>query len=190
MAGRLEVGMVCACALILFIACGRERRTGEAQRGAGEQVAQAELKNASGDTVGEATFTETPAGVRIQVTSTKLPPGMHGVHIHEKGACDAPGFESAGEHFNPGGKHHGDLNPQGPHAGDLGNIVVNAQGAGNLEAVNKNVTLGAGNNSLLRTGGTTLLVHAGEDDRRTDPSGNSGARIACGVITRAAAATP
>ena len=189
MTAPLKIGIVCTCALILFAACQRAPRTGGAQREAGVQAARAELKNANGDIVGEATFTQTPAGVAIQMTANNLPPGMHGVHIHEKGACDAPGFESAGEHFNPGGKHHGDLNPQGPHAGDLGNMVVNAQGVGNLETVNKNVTLWTGDNSLLRAGGTSLMIHAGEDDRKTDPSGNSGARIACGVITEAAHTT-
>jgi Cu-Zn family superoxide dismutase len=123
-------------------------------------------------------------GVRFSGKLTDLPPGPHGFHIHENGKCDAPDFESAGGHFNPTGKHHGDKNPDGPHAGDLGNIGVRANGMIDVSVLATGVTLQSGANSLLKPGGTSLVLHESPDDAMTDPSGNSGARIACGILTR------
>lgn len=150
-------------------------------------TATAELKDKDGTKVATALFTEaTPgAGVRVAITATKLPVGQHGWHLHTAGKCDAPDFASAGAHFNPDSHQHGSLNPQGPHAGDLGNLSVAADGTGKTEFVAKAVTLEAGHaNSLFKTDGTAIVVHANPDDEKTDPSGNSGARIACGVITK------
>jgi Cu-Zn family superoxide dismutase len=146
--------------------------------------AEAALKDKDGKDVGRATLIETKEGLRIAVTGYRLPAGSHGLHVHAVGACQPPDFESAGPHFNPGGKKHGKSNPDGPHAGDLPNLVVAASGEGGLDIVTKAMTLGPGPTSLLAGKGTALVVHASPDDDRTDPSGNAGARIACGVITK------
>ncbi len=146
--------------------------------------AEAALKDKDGKDVGRATLIETGEGVRIAVTGYRMPPGTHGLHIHAVGSCQPPDFASAGAHFNPANKKHGSLNPEGPHAGDLPNLVVAASGEGGLDSTTKAVTLSPGPLSLLGPGGTSLVVHADADDLKTDPSGNSGARIACGVITK------
>ena len=146
--------------------------------------AEAALKDKDGKDVGRATIIETGEGVRIAVTGYRLPPGAHGLHIHAAGRCEPPQFASAGGHFNPAGKQHGTQNPAGPHAGDLPNLEVAASGEGGIDATTRLVTLGPGPTSLLGPAGASLVVHAAADDYKTDPSGNSGDRIACGVITK------
>lgn len=147
-------------------------------------TATAELKNARGQVVGTAMLAQVASGVRIVVTVSGLPPGDKAVHIHDRGRCDPPSFTSADEHFNPTRKAHGLQNPAGPHAGDLPNIRVEADGTGRLETHNERVRLGAGSNSLLADDGRALVIHTAPDDHRTDPTGNSGARLACGVIVK------
>ncbi len=147
-------------------------------------AATAELKDARGQVVGTATLTEAGGGVRLSVDARGLTPGEHGIHIHEVGRCDPPAFTSAGAHFNPDRKQHGLQNPAGPHAGDLPNLTVAADGAGRLETTTDRVTLGSGPRSLFDADGSALVVHAAPDDMRTDPTGNSGGRVACGVIVR------
>jgi Cu-Zn family superoxide dismutase len=151
---------------------------------AGEQSpkAGAELRNSGGISVGHARLAETPAGVKMVFELSGLPPGRHGFHIHAAGSCEPPDFKSAGGHFNPHGKKHGTKNPQGMHAGDLSNLEVKPDGTASGELVLSNVTLGPGSASLLAPGGTALVIHADPDDEMTDPAGNAGARIACGVI--------
>ena len=146
--------------------------------------AEAALKDKDGKDVGRATIIEMGEGVRIAVTGYRLPPGAHGLHIHAVGRCDPPQFTSAGAHFNPASKQHGTQNPAGPHAGDLPNLEVAASGEGGFDATTKLVTLGPGPTSLLGPAGSALVVHAAADDYKTDPTGNSGERIACGVITK------
>lgn len=148
------------------------------------QAARAELRDAQGTVVGTATLTEVPGGVKIAVAVTGLKPGDHGFHIHAVGKCEPPAFTSAGGHYNPGSKKHGRLNPEGAHAGDLGNLTVGAGGAGALETTVAGVTLTDGAGSLFQPAGTALVIHADPDDEKTDPTGNSGARVACGVITK------
>ena len=148
-------------------------------------LGQVVLKNKAGQQVGLATLTEEADGVRIEITGVGLPPGPKGLHIHAVARCEPPDFVSAGAHFNPAGKQHGRLNPDGAHAGDLPNLIVTPLGAAGLDATTKAVTLKTGvPGSLFGEGGTSLVIHALPDDEKTDPTGNSGARIACGVITR------
>jgi superoxide dismutase, Cu-Zn family len=147
------------------------------------QAARAELRNAQGEVVGRAILTPDTQGVRIAVEVERLAPGPHALHVHAVGRCDPPDFASAGAHFNPEGKKHGLRNPEGPHAGDLPNLAVGADGTAKVMAMAPQVTLGPGSNSVFHPGGTALVIHAGPDDDVTDPAGNSGARIACGIIT-------
>jgi Cu-Zn family superoxide dismutase len=146
--------------------------------------AGAVLKDKEGKQVGAATLIETPEGVRVALTGYRLPPGGHGLHVHAVGLCEPPEFTSAGAHFNPGAKQHGKLNPAGAHAGDLPNLVVAASGEGGIDITTKAFTLSPGPNTLLGEKGTAIVIHANPDDEKTDPTGNSGGRIACGVITK------
>jgi superoxide dismutase, Cu-Zn family len=143
-----------------------------------------ELRNAAGDRVGTARLTQEENGVRVEVEVSGLTPGRRGLHFHERGICEPPGFQSAGGHFRPHGRQHGMENPAGPHAGDLPNLVVGADGTGRLNVLNPYVTLRPGASTLLDADGTALVLHSGADDYRTDPAGDSGDRVACGVVSR------
>jgi len=146
------------------------------------QSARAVFRDAQGAVVGAATLDEVSGGVKIAGRVGGLKPGEHGFHIHAVGRCEPPAFTTAGAHFNPYGKQHGHKNPEGAHAGDFPNLTVGADGTGSIDVTAAGVTLTPGRASLLQPGGTSLVIHADPDDEKTDPAGNSGARIACGVI--------
>lgn len=146
--------------------------------------AHADIVNAQGQKIGTATLTQSSGGMHIDLNATQLPPGVHGIHVHAAGKCEGPDFKTAGGHFNPDAKKHGKDNPEGPHAGDLMNIVVDAKRNSKAALVTSSVTPGPGPNTLFHEGGSALVIHEKEDDYKTDPSGNSGARIACGVIQK------
>jgi Cu-Zn family superoxide dismutase len=154
----------------------------------GERAA-APLRNAEGQVLGMAIFTQEAQGVQISVTVKGLSPGEHGIHIHSVGKCEPPDFLSAGPHFNPTNKKHGLTNPEGPHAGDLPNLVVGEDGSAVYEHITDRVTLTPGELSLFDEDGSSLVIHADPDDQMTDPAGNSGARVLCGVITPMRAAS-
>jgi Cu-Zn family superoxide dismutase len=149
---------------------------------AAAQSAKATLKNADGKEVGGAALTQTPAGVLIKLSLKGLPAGEHAFHVHGVGKCEPP-FTSAGGHFNPGGKKHGMLAVEGQHAGDMPNLHIPTGGELVVEVLNPAITLEKGKaNSLFGPQGTALIIHAGKDDYKTDPTGEAGGRIACGVV--------
>jgi superoxide dismutase, Cu-Zn family len=144
--------------------------------------ARADLQDPAGKSIGSATLTEQKDGVKIELKVSGLTPGKHGFHIHETGTCTPPDFKSAGGHFNPFSKHHGMDNPLGKHAGDIPNLEVKEDGTAAVSVVATGTTLGKGAGSLLKPGGTALVIHGAPDDNMSDPAGNAGPRVACGVI--------
>lgn len=140
--------------------------------------ASAVVRMADGTEVGRAVTTEVGGSVRISVDASKLPPGPHGVHVHTTGRCDGPDFTTASGHWNPTAMKHGTQNPMGPHAGDMPNLMVGADGRGSVA-----ITLPSGTMAgLMDADGSAFVIHAAADDLKTDPAGNSGSRIACGVF--------
>ncbi len=143
--------------------------------------AAAPLRTAAGADVGTVTATEMAGGIQVRIDARGMPAGLHGAHVHTTGRCDAPDFTTAGGHWNPTAKQHGTGNPAGPHAGDAPNITIGADGTGSVT-----IMLPAGTmDGLLDADGAAFVIHAAADDYKTDPSGNSGGRIACGVFAAA-----
>ncbi len=170
---RATIPLALALALLL-LGCGGPRPTG-----------RAEFRSADGKDVGVAVLTTVPDGVSIEARFHDLPPGVHALHIHEVGSCEPPEFSSAGPHFNPLARQHGRKNPAGPHLGDLPDVIVEDDGTSRYGTVVGFVALvGDEALSLTHGDGTAIVIHAEPDDQQTDPAGNAGKRIACGVIRR------
>lgn len=173
----LRATMLTAVAAIALAGCTTTTATGPT---AG-RTATAPLRTAAGADVGTVTATEMAGGIQIRIDARAMPAGVHGAHVHTTGRCDAPDFTTAGGHWNPTAKQHGTSNPAGPHAGDAPNLTIGADGTGSVT-----VMLPAGTmDGLLDADGAAFVIHAQADDYKTDPSGNSGGRIACGVFAAA-----
>lgn len=171
--------LVLSLSSLALAACAGPRQAGHESA----PVARAALKSADGTSAGEVTLRRSGDALTLRLEANGLATGPHGTHLHMTGLCEAPGFTSAGGHLNPGGHQHGALNAQGSHLGDLPNLVIGADGSGSL-----NVTLPGPADTVMAqifdADGAAVVIHASPDDQQTDPSGNSGARIACGVMTR------
>lgn len=177
---------LCLATPFLLVSCAAMDDGGEMPGAAASPapVATATLLAPDGATRGTAQATETAEGIRLAINGENLPAGGHGAHVHMIGTCNPSDFASAGSHWNPMGKQHGRNNPQGMHMGDLPNLLIGTDGRGSLEISIPGGTLTSGSNPMLDADGAALVIHAGPDDMMTDPSGNSGGRIACGVFTR------
>ena len=153
---------------------------------AATKSAHTNIVNAQGTKIGTAKFEPLGHDVKVTVKVSQLTPGEHGIHVHTIGKCEGPAFTTAGGHFNPTKTHHGMHNTAAPHphVGDLPNLLVDKSGKGNADFVIAGATLDEGENSLFHEGGTALIIHEKADDLMSDPSGNSGDRIACGVIEK------
>jgi Cu-Zn family superoxide dismutase len=145
-------------------------------------IAAGTFHNAAGERVGLATLGDSAGTLRLGISASQLSPGQHGLHFHAQGTCTPPEFASAGAHFNPDQRKHGRLNPDGPHLGDLPNLIVGDDGSADTTFAVPSALAEPGPSSLLQPGGTAVVIHAGADDERTDPSGNSGDRVACAVL--------
>src|SRR3954469_5982330 len=163
------------------IACSSAQRARDAVA-----IAKAIMYNPAGAPIGTAVLTQDRNGtVSVDIASITLPAGEHGIHFHDVGKCDGtttPAFSSAGGHYNPMAREHGLQNPNGPHAGDNPNITIPASGIGTVSFSSNRVSLTPGPTSLRDADGSALVIHAGADDQVSNPAGNSGARIACGVV--------
>lgn len=146
------------------------------------QTAKATLQSADGKDAGSVTLTQTPSGVLLSLSVKGLPAGEHAFHVHAVGKCETP-FTSAGGHFNPGNKKHGIMVAEGAHAGDMPNLHIPASGELTVEVHNSMITLEKDKpNSVFDADGSAVVIHAGKDDYKTDPTGDAGGRIACGVV--------
>jgi len=152
---------------------------------AAQNGATVEMKNGQGQSVGTATLSSAKdGGVSVALDLKNLTPGRHALHFHQTASCEGPAFTSAGGHYNPENKKHGLQNPEGPHAGDMNNFSVGPDGTARTKVADSRVTLATGPNSVFAGSGTALVVHDKADDMKTDPAGNAGDRIACGVIAK------
>jgi Cu-Zn family superoxide dismutase len=179
----MKAQLMAAAAMAAFVsACA----TGRSDETAGPPVvstmAHADIRDAAGRTVARATATGVGDSLRISIEAAGLPAGIYGAHVHGVGRCDQPAFESAGPHWNPSNRQHGRDNPRGQHLGDLPNLLVGTDGRGSFEFTIPGASLAGGGRRALDADGAAVVIHARADDYRSEPTGNSGARIACGVL--------
>ena len=170
--------------ILLLLACGSPSRPGPALEAPAPDLGGVVLRSGTGGEVGRVSLRQAGDRVVVRVRVNGLPSGLHGMHLHEIGRCQPPGFQSAGPHWNPGGRRsHGQENPRGPHPGDLGNLSVGEDGRGERTAEITGLEASAGIRAVLGGLGRALVIHANPDDERTDPAGNTGPRLACAAIT-------
>jgi Cu-Zn family superoxide dismutase len=180
--------LLTGCAALALAACATDRETAAGPEGPitstiGPPVLTADLRDSQGRTRARATAEQSGDSLRVRVEAIAMTPGAYGAHLHNVGRCDPPGFTTAGPHWNPSGNLHGKDNPKGLHKGDLPNLMVGTDGRGSFEYTIPNAGLsGMLPNRLIDADGASVVIHAKADDYRTDPSGNSGDRIACGVL--------
>lgn len=176
--------LAAAAASLALTACASTERNEEGPLAAeplGPSTAGGDIMDANGRVVARVTAEEAGEGVRLKIEAEGMAPGAYGAHVHATGRCDAPAFTTAGPHWNPNGRQHGKDNPAGMHKGDLPNLLVGADGRGSFEYTVLGAAVG-GPGGMLDSDGAAVVIHQRPDDYRTDPSGNSGDRIACGVL--------
>ncbi|MDL4842544.1 superoxide dismutase family protein [Aquibacillus sp. LR5S19] len=159
--------------LLLLVACQGQDRS----------PIEISMYNSSDDSIGKAILSEESDGVKIKISAEGLEPGLHGIHVHENAKCEGPDFKSAGNHYDPNGNEHGLMHPDGAHLGDLPNVEVSADGTIDAELTLSGATLTDGKTSLLKEDGTSLIIHEKQDDGVSQPAGDAGKRMACGVIS-------
>ena len=179
---RAQTTMQAGLLLLLLAGCAARSTEPPVPLDPPTRSASAQLQDASGRNVAAASLTEAGDALRVRIEAAGLSPGIYGAHLHAVGRCDRPAFESAGPHWNPSAREHGRDNPRGQHMGDLPNLLVGTDGRGSFEFTIPGASLAAGSRRLLDVDGAAVVLHARPDDYRTDPSGNSGARIACGSV--------
>ncbi|MBB3862394.1 Cu-Zn family superoxide dismutase [Novosphingobium hassiacum] len=179
---KMNLSMISLAAISALSGCSTMSGS---ETGDAALLARSTLSDAAGRGVGSAEITRTGSTLYLSASVTGQGAGDHGIHFHAVGKCEAPGFTTAGGHLNPSAHQHGNLNPAGPHLGDLPNMTVAADGSGSLKAplIGVPADLIA---AMFDADGTAIVFHAGPDDYKTDPSGNSGGRLACGVLERLA----
>ncbi|WP_265529188.1 superoxide dismutase family protein [Sphingomicrobium marinum] len=144
------------------------------------------LMSPTGEQVGTVAYLEEPSGMQLRISVNGLAPGVHAVHLHTTGTCEAPDFSTAGGHWNPMGKEHGRDNPDGAHLGDLANMNVGEDGTGTATYMVAGVSFEGVEPAMSDSDGTALVIHEGADDYATDPTGDAGGRVACAVLAEAA----
>lgn len=177
--------LIIMSSLLMLSACNNQNEEAAApEPNESFEMLRADIKNGDGESIGEALLTNDSGNILLDLTVSTISPGLHGFHIHTTGTCEAPDFTSAGGHWNPLGAEHGIKNPNGSHAGDLPNLDVDADGNASLVQLSLGELASGAADTLLDADGGAIVIHADADDLSSDPAGNAGPRIACGVLTK------